>query len=59
MLQQDERGKLSSLRDKVSSCAAKLVLILLAILLLPTAVKAQYVGAKRCRPCHLPQFKSW
>lgn len=27
--------------------------------LLAGAAQAQYVGASKCRPCHLPQFKSW
>lgn len=29
------------------------------LLTLPGAVRAQYVGASRCRVCHLPQAKSW
>lgn len=32
---------------------------LLVVALLPSPARAQYVGAKRCRPCHLPQTKSW
>lgn len=59
MLQQDGRGKLSSLRGRVSSCAAKLALVLMGMLLLPASAGAQYVSAKKCRPCHLKQFKSW
>ena len=34
-----------------------LAIILLPILTLSAA--AQYVGETRCRPCHLPQSKSW
>ena len=29
------------------------------LLLLPLQVDAQYLGVSRCRPCHLPQAKSW
>lgn len=29
------------------------------LLLLPHASNAQYVGAGKCRPCHLPQAKGW
>jgi len=30
-----------------------------AILFLVAATQAQYVGVSRCRPCHLPQTKTW
>jgi len=33
--------------------------LLLVLALLPSTAQAQYVGARRCRPCHLPQAKSW
>ena len=34
--------------------------VMIAILFcLSGAGRAQYVGAARCRPCHLPQAKSW
>lgn len=36
-----------------------LVLVVLAMGLLPPTVAAQYVGVKKCRPCHLAQFKNW
>lgn len=36
-----------------------LVLILIGVVLLPKTAEAQYVGVKRCRLCHLPQFKNW
>lgn len=29
------------------------------LLLLPLEVYSQYVGVARCRPCHIPQAKSW
>ena len=29
------------------------------LLLLPMVTYAQYLGVKRCRPCHLAQAKSW
>jgi len=36
------------------------VIAAIAVLaMLPTAVSAQYVGASKCRVCHLPQSKSW
>lgn len=34
-------------------------LILIFLFVLPPQAETQYVGAKRCRPCHLPQFNSW
>lgn len=30
-----------------------------SVLLFPMASRAQYVGAGKCRPCHLPVAKSW
>lgn len=36
-----------------------LSLVLLSIGLFHGTASAQYVGAKRCRPCHLVQYKSW
>ncbi len=36
-----------------------LVLVCLGVGLWPQAAAAQYVGVKKCRPCHLSQFKSW
>lgn len=33
--------------------------VVVLLLLLPLPLAAQYVGAAKCRPCHLPQFKSW
>lgn len=41
------------------SCGTLLVLAVLSVQLLPATAKAQYVGAGRCRPCHLPQSKNW
>ncbi|MFQ5723006.1 MAG: cytochrome c family protein [Terriglobia bacterium] len=38
---------------------ATLALVLSGIGLLPQTAAAQYVGAKRCRACHLVQFRSW
>lgn len=35
------------------------VLVLLGVGLLAPAATAQYMGASKCRACHLPQFKSW
>lgn len=37
----------------------QLALAVLALGLLAASASAQYVGASRCRPCHLVQFKSW
>lgn len=37
-----------------------MVIAVIAVLtLLPTAVSAQYVGASKCKVCHLPQYKNW
>lgn len=36
-----------------------LVLVVSGLGLLPESARAQYVGAKRCRPCHLAQSQSW
>lgn len=36
-----------------------IALVVFALGLLPPAAEAQYVGAGRCKACHLPQFKSW
>lgn len=33
--------------------------VLAALAMLPTAASAQYVGASKCKVCHLPLFKSW
>lgn len=33
--------------------------LLFAVLMFPTGSQAQYVGVSKCRPCHLPQTKSW
>lgn len=41
------------------SRGAILFLGLLGLILLPATAEAQYVGASKCRPCHLPQAKSW
>ncbi|MFQ5663302.1 MAG: cytochrome c family protein [Terriglobia bacterium] len=38
---------------------AILVLAVGGMALLPKTAGAQYLAAKRCRPCHLAQFKSW
>ena len=38
---------------------AVLSLGFLLMLFFPGEVTAQYVGLSRCRPCHLPQAKSW
>jgi len=43
---------------KTLSLTARLGPVLL-LGLVPLTVQAQYVGARRCRPCHLPQGKSW
>ena len=34
-------------------------LVAVILFLLPAASDAQYVAVGRCRPCHLPQTKSW
>ncbi|MFQ5695901.1 MAG: cytochrome c family protein [Terriglobia bacterium] len=36
-----------------------LLLAAIGAVMVPETAQAQYVGAKRCRPCHLAQFKSW
>lgn len=41
------------------SLRVALPLGLLCLVLLPVRAEAQYVGASKCRPCHLPQAKSW
>lgn len=40
-------------------CTAIVGLFVVILFLLPTVSNAQYVGVSRCRPCHLPQTKSW
>ena len=35
------------------------LIVLLAVLFLPSTLFAQYVGVARCRACHLPETKSW
>lgn len=35
------------------------VVVLLGLAILAPTAEAQYVGASKCRACHLPQFKSW
>ena len=42
-----------------SLCTARVGLTVGLLLLGPSVLSAQYVGAGRCRPCHLQQFKSW
>lgn len=44
-----------SIRTALFLCAAVAALLLA----LPAPVQSQYVGASRCRVCHLPQAKSW
>lgn len=38
---------------------APFLLLVLLLLLLAARADAQYLGEGRCRPCHLPQAKSW
>ncbi len=40
-------------------CSATLGLLVGVMFLVPGEASAQYVGVGRCRPCHLPQAKSW
>lgn len=35
------------------------MVVFLGMGLVPLTGAAQYVGVKKCRPCHLPQTKSW
>ena len=41
------------------SNAVTLIVLLWGMSQLPVLAKAAYVGASRCRACHLAQFKSW